>query len=94
MIKIIKLATGEELMGDIDEEYNIKDPCILQMVPSRNDPTKASMALIPYATYVSGGKLEISPEHIIWEGEPVDEIYNHYNSIFGSGIQLPNSKLR
>lgn len=94
MIKVIKLSTGEEIMGEIDIDYKMKEPCILQMVPSRSDPTKAMMALIPYASHVKQSSIEISPEHIIWEGEPVEELYNQYNSIFGSGIQLASSILR
>lgn len=88
MIKVIKLSTGEELIGEIDNNYVIKNPCILQMVPSRSDSNKAAMALIPYANYLDGLTIEISTEHIVWEGEPVEELYNQYNSIFGSGIQL------
>lgn len=94
MIKVIKLSTGEELMGEIDNNYVIKNPCILQMVPSRSDPSKAAMALIPYANYLDDSRIEISTEHIVWEGEPVEELYNQYNSIFGSGIQLASSILR
>jgi len=88
MIKIIKLTTGEEIVGDVNEDYAIKDPAILQMVPSRNDPNKAALALIPYAPYTKNSRVEINTEHIIWEGEPVEELYNQYNSIFGSGIQI------
>jgi hypothetical protein len=88
MIKIIKLTTGEEIMGDVNEDYAIREPAILQMVPSRTDPNKAAMALIPYSPYSKNNRLELNAEHIIWESEPVEELYNQYNSIFGSGIQI------
>jgi len=97
MLKVIKLSTGEELLG----EYNsddlttlLKDPCIIQMVPSRSDPSKAMLGLFPYASYVKGSTLEIANDHIVWMGEPVDELYNQYNSIFGSGIQLATNSLK
>lgn len=94
MIKVIKISTGEEIVGEVDVDYKMKDPCILQMVPSRSDPTKGMMALIPYASHIKNSSIELSPEHIIWEGEPVEELYNQYNSIYGSGIQLASSILR
>jgi hypothetical protein len=94
MIKVIKLSTGEEILGEIDNDYKMKEPCILQMMPSRSDPTKMMMALLPYASFVKSSTIELSPEHIIWEGEPVEELYNQYNSIYGSGIQLASSILR
>ena len=97
MIKILKLSTGEEIIGDVtsaDITFVIKNACVLQMMPTRSDPSKAMMALIPYCSHVKNSILEISIQHIVWDGEPVEELYNQYNSIFGTGIQLASSFLR
>ena len=94
MIKILKLVTGEELLGDADEFANKQNqitlvkPCILQLVPSRSNPEQVGMALIPYATYAKDHTILIDKDSIVWEQEPVDEVRNQYNSIFGSGIVL------
>ena len=91
VIKIVKLSTGEELIGEIvgeDSTLDIKNPCALQLMPSRTDPTKATMGMFPYAQHIKGSVIEISLDHVIYMGEPVEELYNQYNSIFGSGIQL------
>lgn len=91
MIKIVKLSTGEELIGEIvgeDSTLDIKNPCALQLMPSRTDPTKATMGMFPYAQHLKNSVIEVSLDHIIHMGEPVEELYNQYNSIFGSGIQL------
>ena len=95
MIKILKLVTGEELIGDVtnlnDESILIDKPCALQMIQSRNNPDQPAMALIPYAAYTKGHKVEIFSKYIIWTEEPVTELYNQYNSIFGTGLVVPDS---
>jgi hypothetical protein len=97
MIKILKLVTGEELLGDADEVANqlnqIKfvKPCIIQLVPSRSNPEQVGIALIPYASYAKDHTIMIDKDSVVWEQEPVDEIRNQYNSIFGNGIVLAKS---
>jgi hypothetical protein len=44
--------------------------------------------MIPHAFYVEGHTVLIPKELVVWEANPVDEVYNQYNRIFGSGIQL------
>lgn len=90
-IKIAKLVTGEEIIGDFEASTNIfkiKKPCALQLVPSRTNPEQPMMALIPYAPYIEDHTIEVDEKNIIWIGKPVKELYNQYNNIFGSGIQL------
>ena len=96
MIKILKIISGEELIADITENGNfltLEKPCVLQLVPSRNNPEQPSMALIPYAMYTEDHKVTVSRNHIVWLEEPLRELYNQYNSIFGNGIVVANSKL-
>lgn len=98
MIKILKLVTGEELLGDVEvtESYfYIKDPVVLTMVPSRSNPEQPSMAMIPYAAYVKDNKVKITKEFVVWNEEPIKELYNQYNSVFGNGLVMaPASSLR
>lgn len=90
MIQVLKLITGEELVGEviIDDRVTIKNPCMLQAIPSRNNPEQASMALIPVAMHVDNSSITVKEEHVIWMNKPIRELYNQYNSYFGSGIQL------
>lgn len=92
MIYIMKLVSGEELIADVTDAeggYDLKQPCILQVVPSRTNPEQPVMALIPYATYTENHKVFVSSSHVVWASKPVEELYNQYNSIFGTGIMLP-----
>lgn len=90
-IQIVKLVTGEELIGDCsthEVSVTIRKPCALQLVPSRSNPEQPMMALIPYAVYTEEHSVDVDIDKIIWMEKPVKELYNQYNSAFGSGIQL------
>lgn len=91
MIKIVKLVTGEELIADTEVDHNgitLKQPCAIQLMPSRGDPSQTMMGLIPYASYTEDFKVTVNLDKVIWQEKPSKEIYNQYNSAFGSGIQL------
>ena len=93
MIKILKLVTGEEVIGDVTESGSslvIDKPCILQLMPSRSNPEQPVMALIPYAPYTKEHRVTIDTKNVIWNEEPMKELYNQYNSLFGSGIVVAN----
>ena len=93
-IKIIKLTSGEEIIGTMKnlndgDMVQIDKPCVIQIVPSRSDPNQPMMALLPYAVYTKHHRINITPKDIVWEEEPVDELYNQYSSAFGSGLVVP-----
>jgi hypothetical protein len=102
-IKVIKLVTGEEVIGDMkpsgphDDRITVDKPCAVMLVSSKSTPDQHSMALIPYAAYTADHSIEIYKKSIVWTAELADDVLNQYNSIFGSGIQivtgnLPSSK--
>ena len=91
MIKIVKLITGEELIADVtggDITLTLSKPCVLQMVPSRQNPDQPMMGMFPYAPYTEDHSIDVDVGKIVWDAKPVKELYNQYNSAFGSGIQL------
>ena len=91
MIKIVKLITGEELIADVtggDITLTLSKPCVLQMVPSRQNPDQPMMGMFPYAPYTENHTIDVDVDKIVWDAKPVKELYNQYNSAFGSGIQL------
>ena len=94
MIKIVKIITGEEIIADVTDEngqyISLEKPCVLQLIPSRSNPEQPSMALIPYAMYTESHRVIVKREHIVWSEEPMKELYNQYNSIFGNGIVVAN----
>ena len=94
MIKLVKLATGEELIGDVSEEgssFVIKHPCLLQLVPSRSNQNEPTMAMFPYAVNTKDHEIKVASIFVVWSSEPVKELYNQYNSVFGTGIVMSPS---
>lgn len=88
-VQILKMVTGEELIGDVEQNGNftIKKPCFIQIMAGR-EPGQTMMGLVPYAPYVEDHTIVVPREAIIWVANPVKEMYNQYNHVFGSGIQL------
>jgi len=88
--------SGEEIIGDVVEKDNdpnnpnivIRNPCLLQIVPSRTNSEQPMMGMYPYAVYTEDHAITVNTQSIIWKEKPVTELYNQYNSAFGSGIQL------
>jgi len=91
MVLISKIITGEEVIGEVTEigdSYKIKNPCAIAFVPSRDQPGQQSLGLIPYAAYTKTHAVVIKKDHVIWQEELAPEVYNQYNAVFGSGIQI------
>lgn len=91
MIKIYKLITSEEVVGEAKEDgdnITIKQPCAIMLLASRSTPDNHSMALVPYAGYTKSHEVSIKKSAIVWEAEVAEELYNQYNMIFGTGIQI------
>lgn len=89
MITILKLLTGEEIVGDVDfkdGKVKIGKPCILQIVSSNANDNQPMMALVPYAPYTEDHCVTVELSSVIWHEKPIKEIYNQYNKIFGTGI--------
>lgn len=96
MIKIAKLVTSEEVVGDFTENensYTIKNTCAIAYVPSREQPGQQALGLIPYAAYTRDHEITVGKEKVVWIEELVEEVYNQYNNIFGSGIQVVKGAL-
>ena len=96
MIKIVKLITGEEVIGEVEtsadsSKLTLKSPCALHLVPARSNPEQVGMALVPYAAHGMDHRVHIALSAIVWEQEPIDELRNQYNSIFGNGIVVAKS---
>lgn len=96
-LKIVRLLSGEELMGDVtvneDKSVLIKEVC--QIATSYADPSEATAKIgiapyLPYADIDTDG-IEIGPNYIGFIVHPVTQLLNEYNKIFGSGLIVPDS---
>jgi hypothetical protein len=96
-IKIIKLVTGEELIGELvtsqhnldgSVDYELKDVAIVQMVPTQ---TGLGLSLFPFAPYTEDKTHIFKGRHVIIAMDPGVDLINNYNKMFGSGIQIASA---
>ena len=93
-LRILKLSTGEEIVGDIVEEnadkYRMENPCVLAI--GMNQAGKAALQMQPLLIFSEQKVVEFNPNHVIYNVSVAQEIKNKYNEIYGSGIVLPPSQ--
>ena len=91
-LRIVKLTTGEELVGDIvdetSEKYRVENPCVLGIAMGPNG--KASLQMQPLLIFSEQKVVEFNSNHVIYNVTVAQEIKNKYNEIYGSGIVLPS----
>lgn len=85
-VKIVKMISGEELIGDYDEETRvIKNPVV--MIPVN----KEQIAFQPWLPYAEDKEYTLKEEQINVVANPSTTIKNEYSRIYGSGIVVPNN---
>lgn len=95
-LKILRLSTGEEILGEITEEntsqVKVKNPVRIMMVPSKADPQNPNIGFAPFMQWSEEKELTLNANHVIVTATPITEFVNQYNSMFG-GIVVPKSGL-
>ena len=83
-VKIVKLVSGEELIGEFDEvKYTIDNPVV--MIPVNNE----KIAFSPWMPYADDKKFNLKEEQVIIIATPSKTISNEYSRAFGSGLVVP-----
>jgi len=95
MIRVFRLTTGEDLIGDKQESgqdtTTIKKPFVLlPMQPAPGKPV--SVGFTPYSPYANSDTITIKTANIISEVEPKTELANAYKKNTGTGIMEPTIK--
>ena len=87
-VKVFKLINGEELISEIfnyfDQTVELKKPAQIMVQQTERG---MGVGLAPYMPYVEGN-VHLYRNAIASEGEPVEQMQNEYNRLFGSGIQI------
>ena len=90
MIKIIQLATGEQLITEYDEvSHEMINPLFINVVPSE---TGGQISLHPYDMIIDGN-ITLNPDQIIWTGDPEQKLLNQYQDVFKTIITPPTNKV-
>ena len=87
-IKVVRLVSGEELIGDWNEETNtITNPVI--MVPIAKD----QLGFSPWIPYSDQEDIQLKEQHIMTVLTPDKKLQNEYNRVYGSGLLVPEEKI-
>lgn len=92
-IKCLTFKTNQTIMGDITdngETITVVEPVQVISVPQRSANEAPSLAFSPFLEYTEEFKsgIEFNRTDILTITEPVVELRNQYNTIFGTGIQI------
>ena len=80
-VQIVKLISGEELIGEYDEvKYTITHPVV--MIPVNNE----KIAFSPWMPYAENKEFILKENIIMTVAQPSKLIANEWNKAFGSGL--------
>ena len=83
-VKIVKMTSGEELIGEFDEEtVIIKNPVV--MIPVNQE----KIAFQPWVPYSEDKEFKLKESMILVVANPSKLITNEFNRVYGSGIVVP-----
>ena len=83
-IKIVKLISGEELIGEYDAKIQkMSNPVV--MIPVNNE----KIAFSPWMPYAEDKDFILKEEQVLIVATPSKVIANEYSKAFGSGILIP-----
>ena len=83
-VKIVKMISGEEIIGEFDEITSIiTNP--VAMIPV----SKEKIAFQPWLPYAEDTEYKLKHEQIHVVATPSSTIVSEYNRIYGSGIVMP-----
>ena len=89
-VKIIRLTTGEEIIGQLKETafgLEIQDVAIL--IPTQQN----SLGLAPFMAYSDASKgMELKHDNVMFIVNPVKDLENQYNHMFGK-LLTPEKKI-
>tara|TARA_B100002019_G_scaffold54947_2_gene47048 strand:- start:2691 stop:3050 length:360 start_codon:yes stop_codon:yes gene_type:complete len=98
-IRIIKLTSGEDIIGDVKEQeldgntmIVIEKPAVILMMPKTDaqGEEEFGVGLAPYAPFAKGYAVPIFANHVVSLYEPETQLLNAYNQRFGSGLVQPD----
>ena len=87
-VKIIRIVSGEELIGDWNDETNtITSPVV--MVPIAKD----QLGFQPWIPYSEEEAMTFKEQHIVVVLTPDTKLQNEYNRVYGSGLVVPDENI-
>lgn len=95
-IKILRLITGEEIIGEITLDtgfkITIKNPIRIVVLPGKSNNDNPTVGLAPWTEFSSDSEFTLDKQHVLLIMEPISEFINQYKMAF-SKIITPQPNL-
>ena len=94
-IKILRTLQGEEILGVVEklsDAYKITNPVVLHWVANEKNPDTPKLVMAALMPHSDDTSVVITDAHIVFAFNPMQDIVNEYNSVYGSGIVVPTPK--
>ena len=96
MIKLIKLISGEEIVGNVISDNNtnnliVENPLVVVMMPPKQNSDKAGFQFLPWAPLVDG-PMTINFHAVVFSETPNSDIIAFHEKAF-SKIAVPAQEL-
>ena len=95
MIKLIRMKSGEDVIGDvteIDTGYIVEKPAVL-MPMSDGRGNQVQMGMVPWQPWSKSKSFQIPRDWVVTTSEPTDEVSDGWRKSFGSGIEVPTKNM-
>ena len=98
-IYILKLVTGEEILGEVvdsdrDGYWRLRNPVGISYVRGQDGQPNVGFSPFPlHAEQKSGFEIDIAFSNVVYSYVPAEDFRSNYDQIFGTGIILPNKTL-
>ncbi len=95
-IRILKLITGEEIIGEVIHDggkFTIKNPVMVAVMRGKDGMPNVGFAPFPsYGEEIKNRTVDFRLEHVVYSYVPAEDFKTNYNQIFGAGIILPKQQ--
>ena len=89
--KLITFKTNHTILAGVDSEtgtdITVTKPVQVVMQPAKDGPTLAFAPFVQFCTEFETG-IKLQKSDILFIGQPILELENQYNQMFGSGIEI------
>jgi hypothetical protein len=99
-VKIVKLVSGEEIIGKVIEAPQTLtssqvqgSPLVIQKPAAILLDPRGKMALVDYVPMADKKEITLKAENVMFVYDPVIEVTNAYQKSFGSGIIAASSNI-
>ena len=95
-IRILKLITGEEVLGEVVSDtavIKVKNPVSVAIVRDKSGVPNVGFAPFPlHAESKSGLTVDFDRQNVVYSYEPAEDFVRNYDQLFGTGIILPKQQ--